>query len=41
MANGPAQKAGVVNKIVQASEVSGDPIEHSKLRREASGGILE
>ena len=36
MANGPAQKAGLVNRLLGASEVSGDPLEHSKLRREVS-----
>ncbi|KAK2183773.1 hypothetical protein NP493_296g02047 [Ridgeia piscesae] len=34
VANGPAQKAGLVNRLLGASEVSGDPLEHSKLRRE-------
>ena len=36
VANGPAQKAGLVNRLLGASEVSGDPLEHSKLRREVS-----
>ena len=36
MANGPAVKGGVVDRILKASELSGDPVEHSKLRREVS-----
>ena len=40
MANGPAVKDGVVDRILKASELSGDPVEHSKLRREVSHMIV-